>query len=111
MLRVLVRTPGEWTLPEIDSALARLKREGNLLEAIGARSDLAFVADRAVGSERAVLRRLQRESDYAQDFEINAGDVEPPSRPAPSTTPEGSRAESTETGTVLGHGTKVRDDR
>ncbi|MDE0209439.1 MAG: relaxase domain-containing protein, partial [Boseongicola sp.] len=72
MLRSLVLAPGQWTLPEIDTAIARLKGEGHLIEAIRARSDLAFVTDRAVRSERAVLRWMKKESDAPDGFEIDA---------------------------------------
>ncbi|MDE0417755.1 MAG: relaxase domain-containing protein [bacterium] len=75
MLRSLVLAPGQWTLPEIDSAIARLTHEGHLIEATRARSDLAFVTDRAVKAERAVLRWMKKESDAPDGFEIDAGDV------------------------------------
>ena len=75
MLRSLVLAPGQWTLPEIDAAIARLRGEGHLIEATRARSDLAFVTDRAVRSERAVLRWLNKESDAPDGFEIDADGV------------------------------------
>ena len=52
MLRALALAPGRWTLPEIDAAIHRLREEGHLIEATAARSDLAFVTDRAVTAER-----------------------------------------------------------
>ena len=76
MLRALVLAPGAWTLPEIDAAIARLRDEGHLVEATRARSDLAFVTDRAVKAERAVVRWMQKERDAASDFGIDAGEVE-----------------------------------
>ncbi|MDE0047716.1 MAG: relaxase domain-containing protein, partial [bacterium] len=75
MLRALVLAPGQWTLPEIDAAIARMREEGHLVEAIKARSDLAFVTDRAVKAERAVVRWMKKESDAAGDFGIDAGEV------------------------------------
>ena len=75
MLRALVLAPGRWTLPEIDAAIARLRQEGHLIEATRARSDLAFVTDRAVKAERAVLRWMKRESEAPERFAIDAGDV------------------------------------
>ncbi len=76
MLRALVLAPGRWTLPEIDSAIARLRREGHLVEATAARSDLAFVTDRAVKAERAVIAWMKKESWAPALFEIDADDVE-----------------------------------
>ena len=75
MLRSLVLAPGQWTLSEIDSAIARLRDEGHLIEATRARSDLAFVTDRAVKEERAVLRWMKKESDAPDGFEIDADNV------------------------------------
>ena len=76
MLRALALAPGRWTLPEIDAAIGRLREEGHLIEATAARSDLAFVTERAVAAERAVLRWLKKESDAPDRFTIDAGTVE-----------------------------------
>ena len=76
MLRALVLAPGNRTLPEIDSAIDRLRREGHLIEATAARSDLAFVTDRAVAAERTVLRWMKKQSDDPDRFVIDAGKVE-----------------------------------
>ena len=76
MLRALVLAPGRWTLPEIDAAIARLRREGHLVEATAARSDLAFVTDRAVKAERAVIAWMKKESWAPALFEIDGDDVE-----------------------------------
>ncbi|MCY4608619.1 MAG: relaxase domain-containing protein, partial [bacterium] len=75
MLRALALAPGRWTLPEIDGAIARLREEGHLVEATAARSDLAFVTDRAVTAERAVLRWMKKESDASGRFAIDADRV------------------------------------
>ncbi len=75
MLRALALAPGRWTLPEIDGAIARLREEGHLVEAIAARSDLAFVTDKAVTAERAVLRWMKKKSDAPASFAIDADHV------------------------------------
>ena len=75
MLRALVLAPGRWTLPEIDAAIARLTHEGHLIKATRARSDLAFVTDRAVKAERAVIRWMKKESDAPEHLAIHAVDV------------------------------------
>ncbi len=76
MLRALVLAPGTWTLKEIDAAIDRLRREGHLIEATAARSDLAFVTDRAVTAERAVVRWMKRKSDASDQFVMDADRVE-----------------------------------
>ncbi|MCY4608189.1 MAG: relaxase domain-containing protein, partial [bacterium] len=75
MLRALALAPGRWTLPEIDAAVGRLREEGHLVEATAARSDLAFVTDRAVTAERAVLRWMKKTSDAPGRFMIDADRV------------------------------------
>ncbi len=55
MLRALVLGSGPWSLPEIDRAIATLVADGHLVEARAHRADLAFVTDRAVKAEKAVL--------------------------------------------------------
>ena len=76
MLRALVLAPGRWTLPEIDSEIDRLRWEGHLIEATAARSDRAFVTDRAVTAERAVVRWMKRKSDASDRFVMDADRVE-----------------------------------
>ncbi len=77
MLRALVLAPGQWTLPQIDAAIARMREEGHLVEAIeGAlRSRLRH---RPGGQGRACRRSLdaRRRRDAAGDFGIDAGEVE-----------------------------------
>ncbi len=75
MLRALALAPGRWTLPEIDAAVGRLREEGHLVEATAARSDLAFVTERAVTAERAVLRWMKKTSDAPASFAIDADHV------------------------------------
>ena len=75
MLRALALAPGQWTLPEIDAAVGRLREEGHLIEATATRSDLAFVTERAVAAERAVLRWLKKERDAPDRFTIDADHV------------------------------------
>ena len=72
LLRALVLAPGRWTLKEIDAAIERLRQDGHLIEATAARSDRAFVTDRAVTAERAVLRWMKKESDALDGFVIDA---------------------------------------
>ena len=76
MLRALVLAPGRWPLKEIDAAIDRLRQDGHLIEATAARSDRAFVTDRAVTAERAVLRWMKKESDAPGGFVIDADCVE-----------------------------------
>ena len=76
MLRALVLAPGRWTLPEIDAAIDRLRQEGHLIEAKAARSDRAFVTDRAVTAERTVVRWMKKQSDAPGSFVIDADLVE-----------------------------------
>ncbi|MDE0419151.1 MAG: relaxase domain-containing protein, partial [bacterium] len=65
MLRALVLGSGPWSLPEIDRAIAKLVADGHLVEARAHRSDLAFVTDRAVKAEKAVLAWMK---DYRTDY-------------------------------------------
>ncbi|MYE03331.1 MAG: relaxase domain-containing protein, partial [Alphaproteobacteria bacterium] len=51
----LGHAPGRWTLAEIDAAVARLVREGELVETVRRGADRAFVTDRAVKAERRLL--------------------------------------------------------
>ena len=59
MLRALVLGAGSWSLTEIDRAIATLVADGHLVEARAHRSDRAFVTDRAVKAEKAVLAWLK----------------------------------------------------
>ena len=51
----LGHAPGRWTLADIDAAIARLVREGELVETPRRGADRAFVTDRAVKAERRLL--------------------------------------------------------
>ena len=75
MLRALVLAPGQWTLAEIDAAIGQLRDEGHLIEATRARADLTFVTDRAVRSERAVLRWMKKASGAPDAFAIDGDAV------------------------------------
>ena len=55
----LGHAPGRWTLAEIDAAIARLVREGELVETVRRGADRAFVTDRAVKAERQLLALLR----------------------------------------------------
>ena len=51
----LGHAPGRWTLADIDAAIARLAREGELVETPRRGADRAFVTDRAIKAERRLL--------------------------------------------------------
>ena len=51
----LGHAPGRWSLADIDAAIARLVREGELVETPRRGADRAFVTDRAVKAERRLL--------------------------------------------------------
>ena len=51
----LGHAPGRYTLAEVDAAIARLVRDGELIEVERRGMDRAFVTDRAVKAERQVL--------------------------------------------------------
>ena len=55
----LGHAPGRWTLDGIDAAVARLVREGELVETRRRGADRAFVTDRAVKAERQLLALLR----------------------------------------------------
>ena len=55
----LGHAPGRYTLAEIDAAIARLVRGGELIEAERRGMDRAFVTDRAVRAERRVLASMR----------------------------------------------------
>ena len=76
MLRALVLGSGPWSLPEIDRAIAKLVADGHLVEARAHRSDLAFVTDRAVKAEKAVLAWMKEHRDgYRIDIPPEAVDM------------------------------------
>ena len=56
----LGHAPGRYTLAEVDAAIARLVRGGELIEAERRGMDRAFVTDRAVRAERRVLGAERR---------------------------------------------------
>ena len=55
----LGHAPGRWTLAEIDAAVARLVREGELVETVRRGADRPFVTERAVKAERRLLALLR----------------------------------------------------
>ena len=50
---------GRHSLEAIDRAIARLRRDGHLIEATARRADLAFVTDRARAAERGIIERMR----------------------------------------------------
>ncbi len=57
----LGHAPGRHTLAEVDAAVARLIRGGELVETVSPGADRAFVTDRAVKTERRMLAALRVE--------------------------------------------------
>ena len=57
---VLGHAPGRYRLAEIDDAIERLVREGELRETTLRGSDRSFVTDRAVKAERKILRAVKQ---------------------------------------------------
>ena len=55
----LGHAPGRYTLAEVDAAIARLVRDGELIEVERRGMDRAFVTDRAVKAERRVLASMR----------------------------------------------------
>ena len=55
----LGHAPGRYTLAEVDAAIARLVRDGELIEVERRGMDRAFVTDRAVKAERRVLTSMR----------------------------------------------------
>ena len=55
----LGHAPGRYTLAEVDAAIARLVRDGELIEVERRGMDRAFVTDRAVKAERHVLASMR----------------------------------------------------
>ena len=56
---VLGHAPGRYSLAEIDAAIAKLVREGKLVEATRRGADRAFVTDRAIRAERRILAMMR----------------------------------------------------
>ena len=57
---VLGHAPGRYRLGEIDAAIERLVREGELRETVLRGSDRSFVTDRAVKAERRILKAVKQ---------------------------------------------------
>ncbi len=57
----LGHAPGRYTLAEVDTAIARLVRSGELVETESRGADRAFVTDRAVKTERRMLAAMRAE--------------------------------------------------
>ena len=57
---VLGHAPGRYRLGEIDAAVERLVREGELRETVLRGSDRSFVTDRAVKAERRILKAVKQ---------------------------------------------------
>ena len=55
----LGHAPGRYTLAEVDAAIARLVRGGELIETASRDADRAFVTDRAVKAERRMLASMR----------------------------------------------------
>ena len=55
----LGHAPGRYTLAEVDEAIARLVRSGELVETQSRNADRAFVTDRAVKTERRMLASMR----------------------------------------------------
>ena len=56
---VLGHAPGRYTLAEIDAGIARLVRDGELVQAERRGADRAFVTDRALRAERRILAMMR----------------------------------------------------
>ena len=70
----LGHAPGRYRLGEIDAAIERLCREGELVETKSRGSDTAYVTDRAIRSERRMLDTMRAGRGKA----LPLGDVETP---------------------------------
>ncbi len=62
----LGHAPGRHTLAEVDAAVARLVRSGELVETESRGADRAFVTDRAVKTERRMLAAMRAERGRGQ---------------------------------------------
>ena len=56
----LGRASGDLSLKEVDAAIAELRRDGHLVEAMTKRGDAAFVTDRAVTAEREIIAWMRK---------------------------------------------------
>ena len=65
---VLGHAPGRYTLAEIDSAIAKLVRDGELVEATRRGADRAFVTDRAIRGERRILAMMRAGRNKGRTF-------------------------------------------
>ena len=65
---VLGHAPGRYTLAEIDASVARLVREGKLVEAERRGADRAFVTDRALRAERRILATMRAGRNQGRTF-------------------------------------------
>ena len=65
---VLGHAPGRYTLAEIDAAIAKLVREGKLVEATRRGADRAFVTDRAIRGERRILAMMRAGRNKGRTF-------------------------------------------
>ena len=72
---VLGHAPGRYTLAEIDAGIARLVREGKLVEAERRGADRAFVTDRAIRAERRILAVMRAGRNEGRTF-AGAGAIE-----------------------------------
>ena len=68
----LGHAPGRYTLSEIDSAIAILVRDGDLVEAARRGADRAFVTDRAVRAERRILAMMREGAGQGRAFSHGA---------------------------------------
>ena len=69
---VLGHAPGRYTLAEIDAGIARLVREGKLVEAMRRGADRAFVTDRALRAERRILAVMRAGRNEGRTFAAGA---------------------------------------
>ena len=65
---VLGHAPGRYTLAEIDAAIAKLVRDGELVEATRRGADRAFVTDRAIRGERRILAMMRAGRNSGRTF-------------------------------------------
>ena len=65
---VLGHAPGRYTLAEIDAAIAKLVRDGELVEAARRGADRAFVTDRAIRAERRILAMMRAGRNKGRTF-------------------------------------------
>ena len=69
----LGHAPGRYTLAEVDAAIARLVRDGELIEVERRGMDRAFVTDRAVKAERRVLASMR--AGYGKGMALANGEM------------------------------------